>query len=200
MAHQIETQDSARRPRHRTGWRGAAAVALVLAAAGCRGTLYELPSPPPPSERHSVSLIPGEEQRADEKLYLAARASVLELYNLLSTQRYREAAQLMSVETRDFLMHGGKGKSVAEVLGGGKLQMPDGEVVDLDPVPMLLAADVSKLTDTVAGVEEHETQARKEIFAHLPSGKVQRIVMIKERGKWVLHRTRLSTPFSPPDK
>ena len=67
-----------------------------------------------------------------------------------------------------------------------------------DPLAVLLAPDVSTLSDSATGVEEHETTGRKEIFATLPSGQLQTIVMITERGKWVLHRTRIPEPFDPP--
>lgn len=174
----------------------AAAIALTM---GCNATLYELPPPPPPAERDSVSLIPGEEERKKEELYLEARTRIIELYNLLNTKRYEEAARLMSLETRDFLQSLGDGAPVAEVLAMKELKLPSGKVVPFDPVSILISKDVSQLRDEVAGVEEHETGRRKEIFATLPSGQLQKIVMIAEGGQWVLHRTRIPEPFTPPE-
>ena len=174
-----------------------AIVSAVGASACHRVSLYELPPPPPESERKNVSLIPGEETRRDEARYLEVRAAVLQLNNLLSTRRFEEAVGLLSAETRDFLRGAGK-KPAAEVLADGELKLPDGTKRAFDPVAMLLAEDVSKLSDDIRGVEEQETQHRKEIFATLPSGKIQKIVLITERGKWVLHRTRIPEPFDPP--
>lgn len=170
-----------------------------LSASAChRVSLYELPPPPPVEERKSVSLIPGEEKRDDEARYLEVRAATLELFNLLSTKRYEEATQRLSAETLDFLRTIGGKKNPADVLVAGELHRPDGSKVAFDPVVMLVAEDVSKLSDSVDGLEEHETNERKEIFATLPSGQLQKIVLITERGKWVLHRTRIPEPFDPP--
>lgn len=173
---------------------------LGLIACGCRGSVYSLPAPPPKEERRAVSLIPGEEQRKAEEAYLDARARILEINNLLATKRYDEVTQLLSLETQDWLQTLGGGGEVAEVLAAGKLTLPNGEVVDFDPVTTLVAEDVSKLSDRVDGLEEHETPSRKEIFATLSSGKIQKIVLITEGGQWVLHRTRLPESFDPPPK
>ncbi len=173
-------------------------AAITFSSMGCGATTYDLPPPPPPEERKSISLIPGEEERKAEEVYLEARTQLLELYNLLSTKRYKEAADMMSLETRDFLKKLGGGAPVHEVLALEELKLPSGKVVPFDPVPILIAEDISKLRDSVPGVEEHETGNRKEIFATLPSGKLQKIVMIAEGGQWVLHRTRIPEPFDPP--
>lgn len=172
-------------------------IVLAVLAAGChRVSIYELPPPPPEEERRDVSLIPGEESRREEQRYLEARAAAIEIYNLLSTRRYEEAVSRMSAETRDFLRGTGK-KPAAEVLAAGKLTLPDGTTTTFDPTT-LVAADVSKLSDAISGLEEQETAQRKELFATLPSGEIQKIVLITERGQWVLHRTRLPEPFTPP--
>jgi hypothetical protein len=173
-------------------------AAILVSTPACQATLYELPAPPPPEARKSVSLVPGEKERKAEELYLEARTQILELYNLLSTKRFEEAADLLSLETRDFLKKLGNGAPVHEVLALEELTLPSGKVVPFDPVSILLAEDVSKLQDSVPGVEEQETSSRKEIFATLPSGKLQKIVLIVEGGKWVLHRTRIPEPFDPP--
>lgn len=171
-------------------------LAIAVTASSCSATLYELPAPPDEPKR--VSLVPGEEERKEEELYLEARTQLLELYNLLSTKRFEEAADMMSLETRDFLKTLGKGEPVVDVLALETLTLPSGEVVPFDPVPILIAEDVSQIRDSVPGVEEHETSGRKELFATLPSGKLQKIVMITEGGQWVLHRTRIPEPFDPP--
>lgn len=173
---------------------------FFCANAACQATLYDLPDPPSSEKRSSVSLIPGEEERRKREVYLEARARILEIYKLLSTQRYEEVVEDLSLETRDFLLSMGGGSTVAEVLASGKLETGSGELVDFMPVSMLLAEDLSQLHDSIDGIEEHETSNRKEIFATLPSGKLQKIVLIQEGGKWLLHRTRIPEPFHPPAK
>ncbi len=158
--------------------------------------IYNLPDPPPPSERRTVSLIPGEEERQAERDYLSARAAVVKLNGLLSQKRFREALEMVSAETRSFLTYGTE-DSPEEVLAAGKLKLANGELVSFKPVSMLLAEDISKLEDTFPGVEEQETSNRKEIYAILPSGEATKIVLIQEGGQWVVHRTRLPSKIQP---
>lgn len=158
--------------------------------------VYNLPDPPPESERRSVSLIPGEEERQSERDYLSARAAIVELNGLLTQQRYVEALDRVSAETRSFIAYGTE-KPAPDVLAAGKLKLPNGELVSFEPVSMLLAEDISKLQDTFPGVEEQETASRKELYAVLPSGKATKIVVIKEGGEWVVHRTRLPQKIEP---
>ncbi len=167
-----------------------ACVGMVVVAWGCSDNMYVLPDPPAEGERRSVSLIPGEDERLKEQDYIAARASALKLYQLLSTKRFEEAIGLMSQETRDFLVFVSPGEKNALVtLEEGQMKFPDGTLVDADPVEALLSVDMSDLKDEVEGKEEQEGVRRKEIWA-LSQGKAPRkIVMIKEGGKWVLHRT-----------
>lgn len=173
---------------------------LILALLIC-GTLsactniYVLPKPTAATQ--DVNLTPGADDRQGEQDYLAARQTVITLFGLLQQQRYPEAQDLMSQETQAFLRHGSE-KTTSEVLADGKLILASGEVVDIDPVSMLLAQDVSRLTDSVPGIQEQETPARKEVFAILSGDRVQRIVIIKETGRWVLHRTRIAEPTPAP--
>ena len=164
-------------------------VAVLVVCAGCVN-VFSLPDPPPESERKDISLIPGEEARQAERDYLQARAAVLTLFGLLQQQRYAEAKGGLSIETQDFIRFGSE-DDVADILAAGEMKLPDGKVVSFEAVSMLLAEDVSQLTDTFDGVEEQETANRKEIFAVQPSGDAVTIVVIKESGGWVLHRTRL---------
>ncbi len=157
--------------------------------------IYKLPEPSAATQ--DVNLTPGADDRQGEQDYLAARQTVITLFGLLQQQRYPEAEEFMSQETQSFLRYGSD-KSVAEVLADGKLTLANGEVVDIEPVTTLLAEDVSRLTDSVPSIEEQETPARKEIFAILSGDRVQRIVIIKETGRWVLHRTRIAEPTPTP--
>ncbi|MEM1347968.1 MAG: hypothetical protein AAGI01_05370 [Myxococcota bacterium] len=173
---------------------------LTLSLTACASrNLYELPAPPPEAERTEVSLVPGEDARNREREYIQARAAILRLYQLLSAKRYKESLELMSQETRDMLafVSPTNERDAASTLIEGRMQFRDGQQRSFDPVTTLLADDITSLTDTVEGVEEQETSRRKEIFAEQGEGKdPQRIVMIKEGGKWVLHRTSVDTKES----
>ncbi|MEZ4462858.1 MAG: hypothetical protein R3E66_24650 [bacterium] len=162
---------------------------IVILSFGC-SDVYRLPDPKP-GQTTNVNLTPGADDRQGEADYLQARQTIIKLFSLLQQQRYPEAEELLSKETVAFVTYG-TDKTFAEVLADGKLTQPNGEVVDLDPVFMLLASDDSRLVDAIPGIEEQETPARKEIFAVLPNDQFQRIVIIKEAGRWVLHRTRIA--------
>jgi hypothetical protein len=168
------------------------ALIASMALPACT-SIYVLPEPTESAQ--DVNLTPGSDDRQGEQDYLAARQTVITLFGLLQQQRYPEAEELLSRETQSFIRYGG-GKSVSEVLADGKLTLANGEVVDIEPVTMLLGEDISRLTESVPGIEEQETPARKEVFAILSGDRVQRIVIIKETGRWVLHRTRIAEPTS----
>ncbi|QED25975.1 hypothetical protein FRD01_01605 [Microvenator marinus] len=157
---------------------------LALASSGCAAR-YELPPPPPESERVSVQTA---EQDDSQEAYLEARQAIVQLFSLLQQQRYEEASGLLSQETKSFLTLNSE-SSVQDVLAAGKITTENG-LVDFDPVLTLLAPNLTQLVDSVDGEEESETATRKEIFAIHDSG-ATKIVVIKESGKWVLHRTRL---------
>ncbi len=176
----------------RTSMVAAWCVCGAVVWSGCQDNLYVLPDPPAESERRAVSLIPGEDQRLREKDYIDARAAALKLYQLLSTKRFEEAIGAMSQETKDFLVFVSPGeRSALTTLEEGKMKFPDGKIISVDPVEVLLSADMSDLKDEVAGEEEQEGTRRKEIWAMRDGKKPRKIVMIKEGGKWVLHRTNV---------
>lgn len=168
-------------------------VVLLLTASSACSSIYTLP-PPPSGAPKDVNLTPGADDRESEAAYLAARQSIIKLFGLLQQQRYPEADELLSAETRAFLTFN-TDKSVGEVLADGKLTLATGELVEINPVTTLLAEDVSRLVDAVPGLDEQETPSRKEVFAILSNDRAQRIVMIKEAGQWVLHRTRIAQPI-----
>ncbi len=169
---------------------------FLIAASACATNPYELPPPPPRDEWIDDAADPKAEERRKEMLYLEARTALLGVFNLLSNQRYDEVSAMVSSETRDFLTAGGTNE-FADVLAAGKLTLGNGEVVDLDPVSTLVGPDLAGLVDSVDGIGENETEARKELFVPLEGGTFQRVVMIKEGGAWVLHRTRLPQPIQP---
>lgn len=184
------------RPARRLASPGLALLALLWSGCG-NSTLYELPPPPPEQERQDVSLIPGEDERARERDYLEARATVLKVYQYLNAKRYKEALSLLSEETVDFLSYVSPKKdtpqAAEETLAQGKVILNDGQVIPIDPAALLVARDISKLEDSLAGQKESETSRRKEIFAIQADGKAQRIIVIKEAGQWVIHKTSIST-------
>lgn len=166
---------------------------LVCCTLSACNSVYVLPDPPPADERRSISLIPGEDERLKERDYLQARATVLKAYQLLSSKRYKESLELMSQETRDFLAFASPNKSANSpaiiTLAEGKFVLNNGRTVTFEPAAWLLARDVSELKDSLPGKKEQETNRRKEIFAIQPKGKPRKIIVIKEAGKWVIHRT-----------
>lgn len=169
-------------------------VGALLGELGCADSLYTLPAPPPPDRRASVSLVPGEEERRSERDYLKARAAVLKLNELLVSKRYKEALSWMSQETQDMLRYAHPKQDAVSALAEGKLVLPDGRALAMEPGPFLLAPDLSNMRDAVDGLEEQETPGRrKELFALQKVGPPRKIVMIKEGGRWVLHRTSIPT-------
>ena len=170
-------------------------VLIAFAVTACASNPYQLPPPPPEDQWIDDAADPKAEERKREMLYLEARTTILGLFNLLSNQRYEEASKMVSSETRDFLTGGGN-LEFADVLASGKLELGNGEVVELNPVSTLVAPDLTGMVDSVEGIGENETDSRKELFVPVEGG-FQRVVMIKEGGAWVLHRTRLPQPIQP---
>ena len=164
---------------------------FILFSFSCGAGLYDLPDPKPKNEWKKVNLTPSKEELSDEKLYQDARRKVLESYGFLNDQNFEAVNQSLSAETQDFLKYGTE-SSVAEVLSNKKLKLANGTLVTFKPVSILLAEDVTRLTDTVEGISENETPTRKEIFAKQADGRFKRIVMIRQGDQWVLHRTRIS--------
>lgn len=178
----------------RLGAKGLSCALLTCVLSACGpGRLYELPPPPPESERQDVSLIPGEDERARERDYLEARAVALKLYQYLSAKRFKESLSLLSGETVDMLAltspKKGGADAAEETLAQGTMILSSGKMIKFDPVELLVAKDISKLEDSLAGQTENETSRRKEIFAIQPDGNAQRVIVIKEAGRWVIHKT-----------
>lgn len=170
-------------------------MCLSVVGAGCAG-VYELPPPPAEDKRETISLIPGEEERVKEQNYLQARAAVLKTYQFLSAKRFKESLSLMSTGTQGLLKSTSPQKSATNpaviTLSEGKMVLPNGRTITFDPVDFLLATDISDMKDTLEGQKEQETARRKELFATQPDGSTRRIVVIKEGGRWVIHRTNSS--------
>ncbi len=167
-------------------------IFLGVVAVGCANSPYHLPAPPAQDDQRNVAADPAEQAEEDRQRYLQARASLLELYELLSDERFSDAEQLLSQQTRDFLAHGEQTPNAATALSQGRLVLSDGRSVEFEPVEFLLGGDVRQIQDTVEGVEEHETQGRRELFVIDAEGEPHKVVMIREGNQWVLHRTAVS--------
>jgi hypothetical protein len=156
----------------------------------CGPSLYHLPSPAVPEDVVVVDLEGGADERVSTRQYLEVRHHLLELYNFLSSQRYAEAAEYLSLETHEFLKRLVGVDSIVEALSHETITL-DGRTVAFDPVVELLAENLEVIKDEVDGIEEQETERRKEIFVSRSEGPPLRLVFIREGSKWVLHRTRL---------
>jgi hypothetical protein len=157
----------------------------------CGETSYRLP-PPSQSEQRDVAADPAEQAEQERSRYLEARASLLRLYEMLSENRFEDAEQLLSQQTRDFLAYGSEAGDPSTVLSNGRLILPDGRSVEFDPVELLIGAKIQRITDSLEGVEEHETRSRRELFVVDAEGQSHQVVMISEGGRWVLHRTSVN--------
>ncbi len=163
---------------------------LLALLTGCGLGLHELPDPPAKEAWTKVSLIPGEDQEADEARYLEARAAVLAFYSALANGRHDEAWGLMSVETQSMLSHfavDGDGKNA---LASGTLKSAGGSEIEWSPLETFMMPNVKGFEDSLEGEEEHETSARKELFLLGEDGQSKKLVVIREAGKWVIHRTK----------
>ena len=168
-------------------------IALSLAlmtTSACGLGLYELPDPTPESEWASISLDPAEEERQAQRRYIAARQAALELYQALNEEDWESAWAMMSSETQDFLKFGSPNKDGKETLSSGRLVLPDGTPVEFDPVDLFMIKDMRRLEDEHQGSAEAETEGRKELFAHSSDGRVNKVILIYEIGRWRVHRTK----------
>lgn len=173
-------------------------VAFAMAS-GCLGETYRLPDPPQspsttPADRTSPDHTKSEsEEKADADTFIDAKKSLLKLYKYLSQKRYDRAKTYLSQQTLAFLSHEQEGRAPTEVLAEGRLLLPNGEKVAFDPVEFFLTENVRNIRDSVEGIDEHETGSRKELFLIDESGNKSQVVMIREGGRWVLHKTALET-------
>lgn len=158
-------------------------LVLPFVSVACGG-VYELPPPPPVSDRGPVALDPSEEQRLDGERYLAARRAVVALYAALDSQDWETAAGLLSNETRLLLTGGGNGRP-EDALAAGTVTV-DGTTYRFDPVTLFLLPDPTGFEDDIEGEEQHETARRKELFVVNVEG-YRSVVVIEEGGAWRLH-------------
>ena len=183
-----------------------ALVALLFLSAGCGASQYELPPLPPESNWKHVELNPVSLERNDTANFLAAKQATLQLYTELQGKAWKTAGDRLSSETR-LLLGEGDGTTVAEVLETGETRIAR-RTFGFDPIRLLLLPGVQRIVDSSADLgdgaivdaeapagsairtaylEEHESDARKELFLVDAAGKIRKIVWIREGSDWHLH-------------
>jgi hypothetical protein len=163
--------------------------AALTALCACGPGLYDLPGPPASHEWKSVSLDPAQEQRQAEQRYLASRQAALKLYQALNEEDWETVWSMLSSETQNFLNFSAPDKDGKASLSRGRLVLPDGSNFDFDALDLLMIKDMSRLEDQYEGMEEAETEGRKELFALSADGSVNKVVFIYETGAWRVHKT-----------
>jgi hypothetical protein len=166
---------------------------LVLAISmgiivGCASSPYELPPP----TAATPAADEAEDEQTDTERDLAARAALLELYEYLNKGQFVDAEAYLSQQTREFLVHASDSSSVSSVLANGQLTLADGRSVDIDPVEFLIAPKITRIADSLDGVESHQTARRRELFVYGDDDGPRRVIMIREGDQWVLHKTSIS--------
>lgn len=165
------------------------AVVSVLCFAvplGCADSTYRLPAPG--SAGAAQSDEPDQEHREQRNPDLEARARLLILYQLLAEERFEETEHLLSQQTREFLAHSGSGDA-SHSLSVGEISLPNGRKYRFEPIEFLIGGEIARIANSADGVEEHETERRREFFVVDPQEQAHRVVMIREGGEWVLHKT-----------
>jgi hypothetical protein len=153
-----------------------------------------------------VELNPVSLERNDTANFLAAKQATLQLYTELQGNAWTTAGNRLSSETR-LLLGEGEGGSVASVLEAGQTRIA-GRTFGFEPVRLLLLPGVQRIVDSSADLgdgaivdaeapvgselrtaylEEHESDARKELFLVDAAGKIRKIVWIREGSDWHLH-------------
>lgn len=165
----------------------------VALLAGCSSSPYELPAPKSaePTAREA------DDEQSDVDRDLAARAALLKLYEFLNQGQFVDAETYLSQQTREFLTHTSDSGSVSHVLASGAFTLADGRTIDIDPVDFLIAPEITRIADSLDGVDSHETARRRELFVYGADDGPRRVVMIREGDQWVLHKTSISPEPSP---
>ncbi len=161
---------------------------LQMAGMACRSTPYQLPEPPPEAEQQDTDQDSERQRNPD----MEARAALLELYEMLAEERFEATEDRLSQQTRDFLAYGNERGDASDALSAGQITLPDGSSYRFDPVELLIADDIARLEDSREGAEDHETARRRVLYVIDSNGQSHRVVMIREGGQWVLHKTSVN--------
>lgn len=184
----------------------AVAAFFATCTVGCGAKQYDLPPLPPESSWQHVELNPVSVERNDTANFLAAKQATLQLYTELQGKAWQSAGDRLSSETR-LLLGEGEGLTIAQVLEKGEATVAKRRF-GFDPVRLLLLPGVQRITDTPEGLgdgaiadadgpagsslraaylEEHESDARKELFLTDAAGTIRKLVWIREGSDWHLH-------------
>ena len=161
---------------------------LVCASLAACGGIYTLPEAPAEADRAPVNLDPAAEERESAARYTEARRSLVALYEALGGERWSDAVELLSVETRLLFSEGGDGDA-AESLSSGVLSL-NGDEYAFDPIDLLLMHSPETMEDSVPSETESETARRKEVFL-IAAEETRRVVLILEADQWRVHLRRL---------
>lgn len=171
-----------------------ALLALTSLIEACGPGLYDLPPPPSRDLWESTSTDPAEEERAAQRRYLAARTALLDLYRALSDEDWDVAWEMLSTETQSFLAFSSSSGDGKRALREGRLTLPDGTDIQMDPVDLFLVSDLRRLEDDHENEPQAETPRRKELFAFSADGRIKKVVLIYELDSWRVHRTTAPAP------
>lgn len=174
---------------------------LVLTGAflwSCGPSLYEIPEPPPREQWRRHSLNPADTTARSQQNFFAAQDSFLAFVEAMDQERYDDAYDLLSNETRillDDLSPTGLGEDVLET---GAIQRDETEY-HVDALDLFAVADLTDIVDEPTdGSSEVETYRRKEIYAVGADGQVHHIVLILEEDEWRIHHPDIElTPGAP---
>ena len=178
----------------RTGIIVLIAAACIISA--CSSSNYTLP---PPGEQTAEATgttdadkKPGKQEpkQSQTRAFLDVRKQARQLYKLLEQQRFREAEAFFSQQTRNFLTMGKTDRTVASTLAEQTIQLPGGDNLEIGPPEQFfLGGDIETIRDSVDGQSDSETDERKVIYVKSAGDGYERVVFIREGGKWVLHKT-----------
>lgn len=173
-----------------------AAASLTLGAAGC-ASLYRLPEPPPRESWARHSLSPTQDRDRSAERYADARTALFAFLDALASERYDDAYNALSNETRillDDLAADGRGESV---LATGALRRGDADY-QVDVVDLFAIADLARIEDDWNDQPEAESYRRKELWAIDRAGAAHRVVLIYESDAWRIHKPDIDlTPGAP---
>jgi hypothetical protein len=178
------------------GW--ALLVSALLASAGvagCGRALYSLPDPPPREDWQNLNASDIDDRQGSVERFIAAKRVGVELYAALTAERWDEALEMMSQETRNFLEDASNGKGAAGALAAGELAL-GGQVTRFRPAADLFIADLVGLKDTLPNAPmESETKLRKELYAVNARGQARKVLFIYEADAWRFHSPFVGTPI-----
>lgn len=171
-------------------WLHLAACAWLLGlCAGCAGA-RTLPQPPSDDGQRDVTLNPYEAERRLQTAKLHARAALIQLYEHLHHGRHLDAARHLSDATRSRITDDGSLEGVAEAIRPDGAT--DGDPHRLDPVDFLLAERLARIDDAEESGGRGapaDSLHRQTLLTVDEDGRRTRVIMIREKDRWVLHRT-----------